>query len=79
MPGVLLVEAMAQTAAVLVIAGLGAAARGQSVYFMGIEERPVPPAGATGRSASGSRSRSCATSWAYGSSAVVPWWTAALR
>jgi len=47
MPGVMIVEAMAQAAAVLVIASLGEAARGASVYFMGIEEarfrRPVRP------------------------------------
>ena len=47
MPGVLLVEAMAQTAAVLVVAGLDAANRGLPVYFMSIHEarfrRPVGP------------------------------------
>lgn len=47
MPGVLLVEAMAQTAAVLVIASLGEAAAGSPVYFMGVENarfrRPVRP------------------------------------
>lgn len=47
MPGVLIIEAMAQTAAVLVIASLGAAAAGSLVYFMGIESarfrRPVRP------------------------------------
>lgn len=47
MPGVLIVEAMAQSAAVLVVASLGPNARGHSVYFMGIDEarfrRPVRP------------------------------------
>ena len=37
MPGVLLVEAMAQTAAVLAVAGLGPAYAGNPVYFMGID------------------------------------------
>lgn len=47
MPGVLLVESMAQTAAVLVVATLGADAEGKLVYFMSIEgakfRRPVVP------------------------------------
>jgi 3-hydroxyacyl-[acyl-carrier-protein] dehydratase len=47
MPGVLLVECMAQTAAVLAVACLGAEHEGNSVYFMGIEgarfRRPVRP------------------------------------
>lgn len=47
MPGVLIVEAMAQTAAVLVIGSLGAAAAGSLVYFMSVENarfrRPVRP------------------------------------
>ncbi len=47
MPGVLLVEAMAQTAAVLVVAGLGSGQQGRSVYFMSIDgarfRRPVRP------------------------------------
>jgi 3-hydroxyacyl-[acyl-carrier-protein] dehydratase len=47
MPGVLVVESMAQTAAVLAVACLGAAHEGNSVYFMGIESarfrRPVRP------------------------------------
>src|SRR3546814_17315420 len=37
MPGVLIIEAMAQTAAVLVVATLGEGARGKLVYFMTIE------------------------------------------
>ena len=47
MPGVLIVEAMAQTAAVLVVETLGARAAGKLVYFMTIEgakfRRPVVP------------------------------------
>lgn len=47
MPGVLIVEAMAQTAAVLVVHSLGAEAEGKLVYFMSINEarfrRPVEP------------------------------------
>ena len=47
MPGVLIVEAMAQTAAALVVATLGAEAEGKLVYFMTIDQarfrRPVVP------------------------------------
>ena len=47
MPGVLIVEAMAQTAAVLAVAGLGSAHAGRSVYFMSIDgarfRKPVRP------------------------------------
>ncbi|MCH4022324.1 MAG: 3-hydroxyacyl-ACP dehydratase FabZ [Acetobacter sp.] len=47
MPGVLLVEAMAQTAATLVVLTLGPAFEGKLVYFMTIENakfrRPVGP------------------------------------
>ncbi len=47
MPGVLIVEAMAQTAAFLVVKTLGEEAKGKIVYFMSIEEakfrRPVTP------------------------------------
>jgi 3-hydroxyacyl-[acyl-carrier-protein] dehydratase len=47
MPGVLIVEAMAQTAAVLVVQTLGREAEGKLVYFMSIDEarfrRPVVP------------------------------------
>src|SRR5690349_1824217 len=37
MPGVLIVEAMAQTAAVIVVAALGESAEGKLVYFMSID------------------------------------------
>ncbi|HJQ59038.1 MAG TPA: 3-hydroxyacyl-ACP dehydratase FabZ [Vineibacter sp.] len=47
MPGVLIVEAMAQTAGVLVVASMGADAEGKLVYFMSIDgarfRRPVTP------------------------------------
>ena len=47
MPGVLIVEAMAQTAAVLVVETLGPLAAGKLVYFMTIDNakfrRPVVP------------------------------------
>ncbi len=47
MPGVLIIESMAQTAAALVVLTLGAAAEGRVVYFMSIEgakfRRPVGP------------------------------------
>lgn len=47
MPGVLIVEAMAQSAATLVVHTLGEAAHGKVVYFMSVESakfrRPVVP------------------------------------
>jgi 3-hydroxyacyl-[acyl-carrier-protein] dehydratase len=47
MPGVLIIEAMAQTAAALVVASIGPAAEGKPVYFMTIDQarfrRPVRP------------------------------------
>ncbi len=47
MPGVLIVEAMAQTSAVLVVSSLGPDAQGKLVYFMSIDSakfrRPVVP------------------------------------
>jgi 3-hydroxyacyl-[acyl-carrier-protein] dehydratase len=47
MPGVLIIEAMAQTAGALVVHSLGAEAEGKLVYFMTIENarfrRPVVP------------------------------------
>ena len=47
MPGVLIIESMAQTAAVLVVETLGPDAAGKLVYFMSIEgakfRRPVVP------------------------------------
>ncbi len=47
MPGVLLVEALAQTAAVLTVHSMGKDAEGRLVYFMSIDEakfrKPVEP------------------------------------
>jgi 3-hydroxyacyl-[acyl-carrier-protein] dehydratase len=47
MPGVLIIEAMAQTAAVLVVETLGGDSAGKLVYFMSIDEarfrKPVGP------------------------------------
>lgn len=47
MPGVLIIESMAQTAAVLVVHTLGAEAEGKLVYFMSVDEarfrRPLRP------------------------------------
>ena len=47
MPGVLIIEAMAQTAAVLVVHTLGPAAEGKLVYFMTVDNarfrKPVVP------------------------------------
>ena len=47
MPGVLIIEAMAQTAAVLVVHTLGRASEGKLVYFMSVDgarfRRPVVP------------------------------------
>lgn len=47
MPGVLIIEAMAQTAALVVVEALGADAEGKVVYFMTIDNarfrRPVTP------------------------------------
>ena len=47
MPGVLIIEAMAQTAAVLVVHTLGPQAEGKLVYFMSVDNarfrRPVMP------------------------------------
>ena len=47
MPGVLIIEAMAQTAAVLVVHTLGISAEGKLVYFMSVDSarfrRPVLP------------------------------------
>lgn len=47
MPGVLIIEAMAQTAAVLVVATLGSEKQGRLVYFMSIDSarfrKPVVP------------------------------------
>ena len=71
MPGVLIVEAMAQTAAALVISSLGEGFAGNLVYFMGVDEarfrRPVRPG-----SSCGSRSRFSAAGSASTASPAVP-------
>ncbi len=51
MPGVLLVEAMAQTAGALVVYSLGFQRESRIVYFMDHREGPVPQARAPGRHA----------------------------
>ena len=47
MPGVLIIEAMAQTAAIVVVDALGAEAEGKVVYFMSVDNakfrKPVVP------------------------------------
>ena len=47
MPGVLIIEAMAQTAAILVVETMGAEAEGKLIYFMSIDgarfRKPVVP------------------------------------
>lgn len=47
MPGVLIIESMAQTAAVMVVSSLGPESEGKLVYFMSVDEakfrRPVEP------------------------------------
>lgn len=47
MPGVLIIEAMAQTAAIMVVTSMGEDAEGKLVYFMGIDNckfrKPVTP------------------------------------
>ena len=47
MPGVLIIESMAQTAAVLVVSGMGKETKGKLVYFMSVESarfrKPVIP------------------------------------
>src|ERR1043165_5980143 len=49
MPGVLIIEAMAQTAAVLVVHSLGPSAEGKLVYFMSVDDaRFRKPGGAGG-------------------------------
>jgi hypothetical protein len=51
MPGMLIIEAMAQTAACVVMHSLGLKSRtGRLVYFMSLERGTVPQAGGAGRS-----------------------------
>ena len=73
MPGVLIVEAMAQTAAALVIATLGAGAEGKLVYFMTIDNarfrRQVTPGDQLRMHVTKTRSR--ATVWKFDGKAYV--------
>jgi 3-hydroxyacyl-[acyl-carrier-protein] dehydratase len=73
MPGVLIVEAMAQTAAVLVVNSLGKDAEGKLVYFMTIDNarfrRPVEPGDQLHLHCSKVRQR--ATVWKFAAEAKV--------
>ena len=73
MPGVLIVEAMAQTAAALVIATLGEDAEGKLVYFMTIDNarfrRQVAPGDQLRMHVTKTRSR--ATVWKFDGKAYV--------
>ena len=73
MPGVLIVEAMAQTAAALVISTLGADAEGKLVYFMTIDNarfrRQVTPGDQLRMHVTKTRSR--ATVWKFDGKAYV--------
>ncbi len=73
MPGVLIVEAMAQTAGVLVVHSLGPDAEGKLVYFMSIDEarfrRPVEPGDTLHIHVECQRSRGKV--WRFGGKAMV--------
>jgi 3-hydroxyacyl-[acyl-carrier-protein] dehydratase len=73
MPGVLIIEAMAQTAAVLVVETLGPNAAGKVVYFMTIENakfrRPVVPGDQLRLAVAKERSRG--NVWKFSSLATV--------
>ena len=73
MPGVLLIEAMAQTAAVLVVHTLGPESEGKLVYFMSVESarfrRPVVPGDAVRVEVEKLRNRG--NVWKFGGRAVV--------
>jgi 3-hydroxyacyl-[acyl-carrier-protein] dehydratase len=73
MPGVLIVEAMAQTAAVLVVATFGAESEGKLVYFMSIDgvrfRRPVLPGDRLELHVKKVQSR--ANVWRFGGQAIV--------
>lgn len=73
MPGVLIVEAMAQTSAVLVVHTLGIAAEGKLVYFMTVDSarfrRPVVPGDQLRIHVSKERSR--ANVWKFSGEAKV--------
>ena len=73
MPGVLLIEAMAQTAAVLVVQTLGPKSEGKLVYFMSVEgarfRKPVVPGDAVRVEVEKLRNRG--NVWKFGGRAVV--------
>lgn len=73
MPGVLLIEAMAQTSAVLVVETLGKASEGKLVYFMSIDEarfrKPVVPGDSVHIRATKEHSRK--NVWKFGCVATV--------
>lgn len=79
MPGVLIVEAMAQTAAVMAVASMGADAANKLIYFMGIENarfrRPVRPGDQLRLSVEKERSRG--NFWRFKGTASVDGQTAA--
>ncbi len=73
MPGVLIVEAMAQTAAVLVVSTYGSASEGKLVYFMSMDgvrfRRPVFPGDRLELHVEKVQSR--ATVWKFAGKAIV--------
>ena len=73
MPGVLIIEAMAQTAAVLVVQTLGRGAEGKLVYFMSVDNarfrRPVLPGDTLHVRVSKQRNRG--TVWKFAGEALV--------
>ncbi len=73
MPGVLIVEAMAQTAAVVVVEAMGAEAEGKVVYFMTIDNarfrKPVVPGDSVHIHVSKVRSRGAV--WKFKGEAMV--------
>ena len=75
MPGVLIIESMAQTAAVLVVETLGADAAGKLVYFMSIRARNSAARWCRVTS-SASMSPRTAIAAMYGNSVPSPAWTA---
>ena len=78
MPGVLLIESMAQTAAVLGGGRPWAGSSGAPVYFMSIDERALPATRATGRPAPDRDHGPAQQARACGSSAARPCATARL-
>ena len=79
MPGVLIIEAMAQTAAVLVVHTLGPESEGKLVYFMSVDNarfrRPVFPGDTalTSTSSNSAIAAMCGNSRAGPRSATI-WW-----